>query len=116
MRKIAPLMYLGGLAMVVMQIGAAYSVISGMVHPSCTSNTHCDRPGFFCYIQPGEERGKCQMCGASAAAQMLSLDIPCLTLRLSVWIRLARRDATTCTVSIENGEADRRTGGGRSHQ
>ena len=66
MRKIAPLMYLAGLSMVVMQIGAAYSMITGMVHPSCTSNTQCDRPGFFCYIAPDEERGNCQMCGACA--------------------------------------------------
>lgn len=68
MRKVAPLMYVGGLVMVMMQIGAAYSVITGMVHPSCISNSHCDREGFFCYISPDEERGKCQMCGACAEA------------------------------------------------
>ena len=64
MRKLTPPMSLGGLVMVMLQITAAYSVVSGMVHPSCTSNTQCERPGFFCYTAPGKERGKCQMCGA----------------------------------------------------
>jgi hypothetical protein len=63
MRKIAPLMFLGGLTMVILQILAAYSVVSGMVHPTCNSNTQCDRAGFYCYKEPGDERGKCQMCG-----------------------------------------------------
>ena len=58
MRKLAPLMFCGGLAMVLLQIAAIYGLVSGLVHPSCTSNTQCTRPGFFCYIEPDEDRGK----------------------------------------------------------
>ena len=58
MRKLAPLMFCGGMAMVLLQIAAIYGLVSGLVHPSCTSNTQCTRPGFFCYIEPDEDRGK----------------------------------------------------------
>ena len=44
--------------MVLLQIAAIYGLVSGLVHPSCTSNTQCTRPGFFCYIEPDEDRGK----------------------------------------------------------
>ena len=62
-RKLAPLMFVVGLTMVLLQIMSVYGLISGMVHPSCNSNTQCERPGFFCYMVPGEDRGTCQMCG-----------------------------------------------------
>ena len=63
MRKRAPLMFAAGLAMVLLQILSVYGLVSGMVHPSCNSNTQCGRAGFFCYVEPGQDRGKCQMCG-----------------------------------------------------
>lgn len=64
MRAKAPWMYLAGIILVVVQILSVLGLLGAMLHPSCTSNTHCDaRTGFFCYVPPGDERGLCYMCG-----------------------------------------------------
>ena len=67
MRKAAPLMFAGGLLMVLLQTFAVYGVLASMLHPSCVTNKQCDsRTGFYCF-QPGSGgRGNCQMCGESA--------------------------------------------------
>jgi len=64
MRAKAPLMYLAGMGLVIVQILSVLGLLGAMLHPSCTSNAHCDaRTGFFCYTSPGDERGLCYMCG-----------------------------------------------------
>lgn len=67
MRKKAPLMFAGGLLMVVLQTCAVYGVLAAMLHPSCVSNKQCEsRAGFYCFQPQSGGRGNCQMCGESA--------------------------------------------------
>ena len=67
MRKKAPLMFAGGLLMVLLQTFAVYGVLAAMLHPSCVTNKQCDgRTGFYCYQPESGGRGNCQMCGESA--------------------------------------------------
>ena len=66
MRNKAPLMFVAGLLMVLLQIASSYALIVGMMSPACVSNAQCTLPGFFCYV-PKEEiwsvSGRCGMCG-----------------------------------------------------
>ena len=58
MRKKAPLMFVCGVGLVVVQIASLAGMLGAMLHPACTSNAHCDgRRGFYCYTRPGREQG-----------------------------------------------------------
>eukprot|EP01052_Picozoa_sp_SAG31_P029800 SAG31_NODE_2997_length_4803_cov_4.274872_1_plen_524_part_00 len=64
MRKRAPYMYLAGLMMVVLQIGAAYGILLGMLHPACLNNSQCEQAGFYCHT--AGSIGRCIACGEEA--------------------------------------------------
>ena len=77
MRKRAPLMFAWGGFLVIMQISAVLGMLGAMLHPSCTSNSHCNgRDGFYCYTIPGKIQGNCQMCGEAAPLPIYLSSIP----------------------------------------
>eukprot|EP01051_Picozoa_sp_SAG22_P007687 SAG22_NODE_550_length_9202_cov_30.666484_2_plen_195_part_00 len=70
MRKRAPLMFVAGLLMVIVQTATAYAMMSAMSHAACMSNEQCTNMGFFCFVPPDsgnfwsrKGQGRCQMCG-----------------------------------------------------
>jgi hypothetical protein len=68
MRRLAPLMYAGGLTMVVVQIITLYGMLLGMAVPPCVNNQQCENyhTGFYCYRNAGRAAGRCKPCGSYA--------------------------------------------------
>eukprot|EP01052_Picozoa_sp_SAG31_P027527 SAG31_NODE_2583_length_5435_cov_55.000000_3_plen_293_part_00 len=67
MRRLAPAMYVGSVAMVLMQFFAVCGIVTAMLHPSCVTNAQCnERAGFYCYMPEDADLGTCQMCGEAA--------------------------------------------------
>lgn len=66
MRKKAPLMFAGGLFMVLIQIFTTWGVLLGMVAPPCINNQQCAdyHYGFYCFRQG--DAGRCKACGEDA--------------------------------------------------
>lgn len=66
MRKKAPLMYVGGIVMVLVQIFTTWGVLLGMVAPPCVNNQQCAdyHYGFYCFRQG--DAGRCKACGEDA--------------------------------------------------
>lgn len=75
MRKKAPMMFVGSVAMVLMQFLAVCGIVTAMLHPSCVTNAQCnERAGFYCYTPEDEDTGSCQMCGEAAPLPMYRSD------------------------------------------
>jgi hypothetical protein len=60
MRKRAPLMFVGGLLVIVFQIIVTIGVTSGSMAPACESNEQCHSLGTYCLLGGAN---RCTMCG-----------------------------------------------------
>ena len=66
MRRRAPLMYVAGVILVVVQIISMYGVVMGMMAPPCINNVQCSAAGFYCEVARDGRSGRCQSCGGDA--------------------------------------------------